>query len=71
MNYELIGWIVTAISALPVVGSGITKVIGNAGMIKNMEHVGFSRESLLKLGIVELITVATFLVPQTSFIGQS
>ncbi len=69
MNYELGGWIVSALSVLPVVASGVMMILGNPRMVNNMERVGFSRDRLLKLGIVKLVIVLLYLVPQTSFFG--
>ena len=66
---RIIGWVLSGIiSAFLIVASGVPKLTGQVpeDMLKTL---GFTSDTIWKIGIVEVIVALVFLIPQTGFIG--
>ncbi len=55
--------------ALPFVFSAVMKLTMHPEVIKGMSHLGLPESLILPLGVVELLCVVVYLVPQTSVLG--
>lgn len=64
------GRVVTALAALVFVSSGIMKLSSPPDMVKQFtEDYGFPANTLVPIGIVELVCVALYVVPRTTVLG--
>ncbi len=65
-----IGWGITVLVSLALLGSGIMKFAQPDGMEKEFkDHLGWDISQALALGIVELSCMAIYLFPRTSILG--
>ena len=65
-------WTSYIMSALPVLlllMSGTMKFIRPPGFAEGLEHMGWSEGQMVNLGIVEIVCVIIYLIPQTSILG--
>jgi hypothetical protein len=66
------GWVLTALPSLMLVFSGGMKLSRNPELLKNMvEKFGFPDGSVAPIGVVELLCVVLYLVPQTAVLGAT
>jgi len=66
---RIIGWVLSGIiSAFLIVASGVPKLTGQVpeDMLKTL---GFTSDTIWRIGIVEVIVALLFIIPQTGFIG--
>ena len=66
---RIIGWVLSGIiSAFLIVASGVPKLIGQVpeDMLKTL---GFTSDTIWRIGIVEVIVALLFIIPQTGFLG--
>ena len=49
--------------------AGIMKVIGNEGMLENMNKINNWGDKMLLIGLIELVALALYWIPKTSNIG--
>ena len=63
------GRILSVLVALPFVMSSVMKLIRHPEVIKGMTHLGLPESILLPLGVIELLCVVVYLIPQTAFFG--
>lgn len=66
---KLAGWILSVPGSILLVLSGSGKVMQTADGVEKMTHIGFMTSSMVGLGVVELLSVVLFLIPQTAFLG--
>ncbi len=63
------GRILTALSALLMAFSAITKLAKTAFVVENLAHAGIPESHIIPLGIVELACTVVYLIPRTSVLG--
>lgn len=67
---KLIGWILSGlIAAFLILGSGVPKFIEWEGKEAMMNKLGWSTDTIFKIGFVEVTVAVLFLIPKTAFIG--
>ena len=67
---RLAGWILSGlIAAFLIGGSAVGKFIEWEGKAKMFEHLGFTNELIMKIGVLEVILAILFVIPHTGFIG--
>lgn len=64
-----IGRILSVLVSLPFVMSSVMKLIRHPEVMKGMTHLGLPESILLPLGVIELLCVVLYLIPQTAFFG--
>lgn len=64
-----IGVVVTALPALFLLVDALVKVLGVAAATDATAQLGWSEPLLLPLGVLELVCLALYLLPQTAFLG--
>jgi hypothetical protein len=62
---RVISWLVSLLFAF----SAVMKLAMKPAVIQGMEHVGLPQRMIMPLGIIELLCVVVYLVPQSSFFG--
>lgn len=63
------GYIMAAIPVLLLLMSGVMKVITPPFVAEGFVHLGYSEHLALGIGIVELLCVILYLIPQTAVLG--
>src|ERR1700682_556166 len=63
------GRVVSILAALPFVFSAVMKLIVHPEVVKGMSHLGLPESLIRPLGVIELLCVVIYLVPQTSVLG--
>src|ERR1700730_8686404 len=63
------GRAVSILVALPFVFSAVMKLIVHPEVVKGMSHLGLPEYLIRPLGVIELLCVVVYLVPQTSVPG--
>jgi len=64
-----IGWILSILPCLLLLMSASMKFIKPAGFAEGLEHMGWKESSMTVIGIVEIVCVILYLIPQTSVRG--
>jgi len=62
---RVISWIASLLFAI----SAVMKLMVLPMVVQGMEHLGLPPRLIVPLGVVELLCVVVYLVPQTSFFG--
>ncbi|MEM6392061.1 MAG: DoxX family protein [Planctomycetota bacterium] len=68
---HITGWILTALIAAAMTGSGIVKLIAPAGYLESVEKIGWTQDNLPTLAVIEFVCVALFLFPKTAVLGAT
>lgn len=64
------GWVMSGLLALFILGaSAAPKLMGSSLAIEPMEVIGWPLEYMLLIGLIEVGTVALFLIPRTALLG--
>ena len=63
------GRILSVIVSLPFILSAAMKLVRHPEVIKGMAHLGLPDPILMPLGVIELLCVVVYLIPQTAFFG--
>ena len=63
------GYIVTALPVLLLLFSGVMKLIKPASVMEGFAHLGYPESLAVGIGIVELTSVALYVIPQTAVLG--
>ena len=64
------GWILSGLMAAFLIGgSALGKFTEWEGKDKMFEHIGYSQDTIFKIGVVEIVIAVLFLIPQTAFVG--
>jgi hypothetical protein len=67
---QLAGWILSGlIAAFLIGGSAVGKFVEWEGKAKMFEHLGYTNELIMKIGVLEVILAILFVIPRTGFIG--
>ncbi|MBC7967932.1 MAG: DoxX family protein [Fuerstia sp.] len=67
---RLAGWILSGlIAAFLIGGSAVGKFVEWEGKAKMFEHLGYTNELIMKIGVLEVILAILFVIPRTGFIG--
>lgn len=67
---RLIGWVLSGLlAAFLILGSASGKLRQGEDADKMFEHIGYSAETMFRIGIVEVVITVLFLIPKTAFIG--
>jgi hypothetical protein len=62
---RLISWLPSLLFAF----SAVMKLVRHPSVIQGMEHLGLPPRLMVPLGVIELLCVVVYLIPQTSFFG--
>jgi DoxX-like family len=63
------GWALTVLVALPFLFSAVMKLIVHPEVVKGMAHLGLPESLTRPLGVLELLCVVVYLIPQISVFG--
>jgi hypothetical protein len=66
---RIIGYALSIIPSLMILMAGIMKVIGNEGMLENMNKINNWGDKMLLIGLIELGALALYWIPKTMNIG--
>lgn len=67
---RIAGWILSCLIAVFLVGlSAPGKFMEFEGKDAMFQHLGYSNEVMVPIGVVEIVCTLLFLIPRTSFIG--
>ena len=66
---RIAGYVLTALVALFLTFDTVLKVLQLAPAIKATSDLGYPASSVLPIGIIELVCLALYLIPQTSVLG--
>ena len=67
---KIIGWVLTALlGAMLILGSARGKFTEWEGKAEMFGQLGWSEETMFRVGIVEVIAAALFIMPPTAFVG--
>ena len=65
----LLGRILTLVVSLPFAMSSVMKLIQHTEVIKGVGHLGIPESLVLPLGMLELVCLCIYLLPQTALLG--
>lgn len=69
-NQRIAGWILSGLIAAMLIGvSASSKFTEWPKKAEMFEKMGYSTETMFKIGIVEVVATIIFLIPRTSFVG--
>ena len=63
------GRVLSILVVLPFVISAVMKLIVHPEVVKGMSHLGLPESLIIPLGVIELLCVVVYLVPQASLLG--
>jgi hypothetical protein len=63
------GYIMSALPALALLMSAVMKLMKPAPVVQGFIQYGFSENSIVGLGILELLCTVVYLIPRTSVLG--
>lgn len=67
---RIIGWILSfLLAAFLILGSAIGKFIPWEGKEEMFNHIGYSPELIVQIGVLEIIITLLFLIPRSDFLG--
>lgn len=67
---RIAGWVLSGLIAIFLLGpSAMGKFVEWEGKAKMFEHLGYSSDLIMKIGVLEVALAILFLIPQPSFIG--
>lgn len=66
---SIIGWILTTILGLVFTMSAFMKLTQNETALEQAAAIGFDATTYLFIGIVEVISLALFIIPRTGVVG--
>lgn len=66
---KIIGWILSGLIAALLAFSAVMKLIDWEGKEEAMGHLGWSVDTIFKIGFVELAVAVLYLIPRTAFVG--
>jgi hypothetical protein len=66
---KIAGYTLSIIPSFMIFMAGIMKVIGNEGMLANMNKITNWGDKMLLVGLIELVALALYWIPKTSNIG--
>jgi hypothetical protein len=67
---RITGWVLSfLIAAFLIFASAVPKFIDWEGKAKMFSDLGYSIETMMKIGVVEIAVALLFVIPRTSFLG--
>jgi DoxX-like family len=67
---RIAGWVLSGLVATFLIfGSAVGKFVEWEGKTEMFQHIGYSPELIMKIGVLEIILSLLFLIPRTGFIG--
>ncbi len=67
---RIAGWFLTGlVAAFLGIGSAAGKFVEWEGKAEMFQHLGYSQELIMKIGILEIALAIIYLIPRTSFLG--
>ena len=66
---RIIGWVISFLVALVLVGSGSMKIMHPAQFLEGWMKFGFQQGQALPIGLVEVSIALLYLVPRTTVLG--
>jgi hypothetical protein len=63
------GWVVSALAAIPMVFAAVMKFAGNPEMLQAWDHLALPRSIITGVAGLDLICVALYVFPRTSLFG--
>jgi hypothetical protein len=66
---KITGYVLSILPSLMILMAGIMKVIGNEGMLENMNKITNWGDKMLLIGLIELGALALYWIPKTMNIG--
>jgi len=66
---EWVGRVITVLVGLPLIPSGIFKIMGSPEVVEGMAHLGLPSSLMMPLGILELGCLVIYLIPHTAILG--
>ncbi|REJ88650.1 MAG: DoxX family protein [Planctomycetota bacterium] len=67
---KIAGWILSVLlAAFLILGSASGKFTEFEGKDEMFDHLGYSSEVMVKIGVVEVIAALLFVIPRTGFLG--
>jgi DoxX-like family len=64
-----VGYIMSAVPVLALALSAVMKFMKPAPVVQGFVHLGYSENSIVVLGILEVVCMIFYLVPRTSVLG--
>ncbi|MFK7885081.1 MAG: DoxX family protein [Phycisphaerales bacterium] len=69
---KITGWVLTVGVAGMLTLSGVGKIAGAEAVQEQLvEHLGFTADATRTIGIIEIVCVVVFLIPQTRVLGAT
>jgi hypothetical protein len=66
---RIIGWVLSGLlAAFLIVGSASAKLLGKVPA-EMLDQLGFTADTIFKIGIVEVLVAVLYVIPRTGFIG--
>jgi hypothetical protein len=70
VSQKNIGWVITGLYALFILGASVTpKLLNMQVAIDSMNQIGWPSQHLLMIGVLELVFTILFLIPRTALLG--
>ena len=67
---QIAGWVLSGLVSVFLAGpSAIGKFVEWEGKAKMFDHIGFTNDVIMKIGVLEIILAILFLIPRTGFLG--
>jgi hypothetical protein len=66
---NIVGWVLTGIIGLILVGTGVMKIIGGEQMAAGAATMGLTVDSIRIIGCVEIFCALLFIFPRTGVLG--
>lgn len=64
-----IGWAISILISLMLMLDGVMKIIQPIEVIEATTQLGYSENSILRIGVILIISTILYLFPKTSFLG--
>jgi len=64
-----IGWVLSVLPVLLMVFSAVVKLMKSAPVVEGFQKLGFPDNSIVPIGITELLCAVIYIIPQTSVLG--
>ena len=67
---QIAGWVLSGLVSVFLAGpSALGKFVEWEGKAKMFDHIGFTNDVIMKIGVLEIILAILFLIPRTGFLG--
>jgi uncharacterized membrane protein YphA (DoxX/SURF4 family) len=64
-----VGWVLTALPALMLTFSGVSKFSDSPGVVEGFKHLGWPLQMATTLAVLELGSTLLYLIPRTTVLG--